>query len=72
MNKIFERAALSKGNVEIIYLSESQEISHRIVKVLSFSNAVIKAYCYQKQCFRVFKLENVLSAKPVLFNRRTS
>lgn len=65
MTNFFERAALSKDLVEIIYFSENQEITQRIIKVINFSNAEIKAYCYLRKCFRIFKVKNVLSALPV-------
>ncbi|RWR11183.1 hypothetical protein [Siminovitchia fortis] len=65
MKQVFERAAMSKGNVEIIYMSSNRQFTKRIIKVLSISNTVIQAYCYQKHSFRTFKIENVLSASPV-------
>lgn len=64
MTNFFKSAALSKEYVEIIYFSEKQELTQRVIKVISFSNAEIWAYCYQRKSFRKFKVKNVLSALP--------
>lgn len=65
MTNLFKQAALSKDYVEIIYFSEKQEITQRIIKVISLSNTEILAYCCQRKCIRKFKLKNVLSALPL-------
>ncbi len=68
--RILERAAMSKENVEIIYLSANRQLSQRIIKVLSISKNAMYAYCYQRKSIRTFKIENVLSAVPVLPKNR--
>ncbi|GIN92154.1 hypothetical protein J22TS1_32050 [Siminovitchia terrae] len=66
MKEILERAAMSKGNVEIIYLSMNRQLTQRIIKVLSISQNAMYAYCYQRKSIRTFKIENILSAVPAL------
>lgn len=66
MNKVIQKAAQSRGKVEIIYLSEDRQISRRIIKVLGVTDKHVKAYCYAKKKFRTFMLENILSVIPIL------
>ena len=58
-------AARSGELLEMIYLSEQGEISQRKVKVLAVYPKSFRAFCRLRGDQRVFKLENVLSMRPV-------
>ena len=71
MNGILKRAAGTQQKLELIYITNENQISQRIIKVLAVTDHAIKAYCYTKKQFRTFKLENILSGAPFR-NRRTA
>lgn len=62
MKGIFRRAVESKSAIQIIYIDSNNLISQRTIRVLAVTESYIKAYCYTKKQFRIFKIENVLSA----------
>ncbi|MBM7713175.1 hypothetical protein MHB50_13330 [Siminovitchia sp. FSL H7-0308] len=64
MKRLLMRAALSGERLEIIYLSENNQLSQRVIKVLFVSETTVKAYCYFKKQCRTFKRENILSVAP--------
>lgn len=65
MKGMLIRAIDSQEKLEMIYLSNENKVSQRIIKVLAVSDASIKAYCYTKRQFRTFKLSNILSVGPI-------
>ncbi|MCJ8008883.1 hypothetical protein ACFFF5_10155 [Lederbergia wuyishanensis] len=65
MNGILNRAAGTDQRIELIYINKNNQLSKRIIKVLSVTDQAIKAYCYTKRHFRTFKLENILSVGPI-------
>ncbi|MBS4198630.1 hypothetical protein KHA93_03070 [Bacillus sp. FJAT-49732] len=64
MKGIINRANGTDQRLELIYMNNDNQISQRIIKVLAVTDQSIKAYCYTKQQFRTFKLENILSVAP--------
>lgn len=71
MKGLLRRAANSGEKLEIIYLSNSHQLSQRIVKVISMSETTIQAYCYLKNQYRTFKRANILSAAPLGVRKNT-
>ncbi|MDQ0174221.1 WYL domain-containing protein [Bacillus chungangensis] len=64
MNGLLMRALESKEKLEIIYLSNSNEISQRKIRVIEVKQS-IKVYCFLRKQYRVFSLSNILSMQPL-------
>jgi predicted DNA-binding transcriptional regulator YafY len=50
--------------LEMIYLSENQQISQRKLFVKEVHNDYIRAYCMLRKQVRTFRKENILSIMP--------
>jgi predicted DNA-binding transcriptional regulator YafY len=61
MKNFLLRCQLNQEPVEIMYLSNSGEVSQRTISIRDIQNSKIKAYCHLRKTLRVFNLENVLS-----------
>lgn len=56
----------SRGQyVELIYLSKSNEISRRRVKILKVQDNSFQGYCFKRKAKRTFLITNVLAIAPV-------
>lgn len=58
---------MQKGEiVEMIYLSSGDgKLSKRCVHIVSVTDAYVRAYCYSRRGFRIFKKENILACRTV-------
>ena len=65
MKGMLKRATDSKQRLELIYISNSNEITQRVIKVVVVTESAIKAYCFYKRQFRTFQMANILSIAPV-------
>ncbi|AGN34624.1 hypothetical protein OIO07_09405 [Bacillus paralicheniformis] len=63
MNKLLYRSMEDGFPVEIIYMKESS-FSKRAILVKEIKNGYVKAFCFQKQQFRMFKIEAILTVFP--------
>lgn len=61
LEKYFSRGQ----NIELIYLSKSNEISKRRVKILKVQDNSFQAYCFNRKAKRTFLITNVLAIAPV-------
>jgi predicted DNA-binding transcriptional regulator YafY len=61
MRGLLINAAETEERLELIYMSDKNELSQRVIKVLTVSEDSFKAYCYTRKQFRTFKMSNVLS-----------
>lgn len=52
--------------VEVIYLDRHGKTSKRRLKLHSIVNDRLKAYCYSRQAYRVFAIDNILAVFPVM------
>ncbi|OEH94078.1 hypothetical protein [Bacillus solimangrovi] len=68
MNKVLQRCFREQILCEIIYLSDNGEITKRCITIKSFTSDTVKAYCHLRKKIRNFKVENILSAFPILGN----
>jgi predicted DNA-binding transcriptional regulator YafY len=50
--------------LEMIYLSEDNQISQRKLLVKEVNNEYIRAYCLLRKQVRIFKRDNILSIMP--------
>ncbi|MGG3799002.1 hypothetical protein [Metabacillus fastidiosus] len=51
--------------IEIMYMSDKGEITHRRVIVREIQNDFIRAFCFKRQQQRSFKKANILSAAKI-------
>lgn len=56
--------------IEMMYMANDGGISQRRVKILRVSGESFQAYCFLRREKRTFKMENVLSAYPVMKKER--
>ncbi|MGD7046244.1 transcriptional regulator [Jeotgalibacillus proteolyticus] len=61
----FLRAMEQNLVVEMIYLSDRNEISHRKIKILQLNEYSMVAYCYLRKTRRTFSYRNILSSVPL-------
>ncbi|MGQ4666541.1 hypothetical protein ACUIJN_11990 [Metabacillus halosaccharovorans] len=62
MNGLLRSSKDEKMPIEIMYISEKGEISHRTIVVKEILDSHIKAFCLSKQKPRIFNKSNILSA----------
>jgi predicted DNA-binding transcriptional regulator YafY len=61
MKNFLLRCQLNNRPVEIMYISNSGEISQRTITIKDIRVHTIQAYCHLKRTYRIFKLDNILS-----------
>jgi predicted DNA-binding transcriptional regulator YafY len=64
MNGLLLRSLEEKLPLEVIYLSEKQEISQRKMIIKEINNNTVRAYCLLRHQVRTFRLDNILSVMP--------
>lgn len=62
MNGLLKTSKEEKMPIEIMYISNKGDISHRTIIVKDIQNEYIKAICLSKQQPRIFNKSNILSA----------
>ncbi|MEN2467241.1 WYL domain-containing protein [Ornithinibacillus sp. JPR2-1] len=65
MEKLFLRSMENKEKIIIFYMDRHNNVSKRIVRVLSMNQEYLVAYCYWRKKIRTFKLDNILSTGPI-------
>lgn len=53
------------NQLEMIYLSDKNQITKRVVTVKRLTGDYIIGFCHSKREWRKFKMDNILSAVPV-------
>lgn len=56
--------------VDMMYIANDGGISKRRIKILKMNGETFQAYCFLRKEKRTFKMENVLSAIPVITKER--
>ncbi|HSJ36807.1 MAG TPA: transcriptional regulator [Planococcus sp. (in: firmicutes)] len=56
--------------VDMMYMANDGGISKRRVRILKVSGETFQAYCFLRKEKRTFKMDNVLSAFPVIKKER--
>ncbi|WML43415.1 hypothetical protein [Neobacillus sp. PS3-40] len=64
MNGLFQRSMEEHIPLEMIYLSENQQLSQRKLIVKEMNGDTIRAYCLLRKQIRTFRIENILSILP--------
>ncbi|GFZ87326.1 hypothetical protein GCM10010978_28900 [Compostibacillus humi] len=66
MEKLFLRSMQTKEKLEIIYLSQENDLSQRTIRVIKLRENHILAFCYARQKLRIFRLDNILAVYPFM------
>ncbi|MET3729053.1 putative DNA-binding transcriptional regulator YafY [Fictibacillus halophilus] len=61
MTNLLMRCIEERVGIEMIYLSQKGDISHRVVIPYSFDGQTIKGYCSARKQIRSFHIRNILS-----------
>lgn len=64
MNGLLLRGLETKQPIEMIYKSDSDVLTQRLITVIDVSDTHVKAYCHLRRSLRTFKRRNILSAIP--------
>ncbi|CEG26150.1 hypothetical protein [Bacillus sp. B-jedd] len=64
MNGMLLRSMEENMPLEVIYLSQKNELSQRKMIIRAIRGNDVYAYCLLRNKMRTFKLENILSARP--------
>jgi predicted DNA-binding transcriptional regulator YafY len=64
MNGLIQRSIEDHLPLEMIYLSESKQLSQRKLIVKEMDGDTIRAYCLLRKQMRTFRIENILSILP--------
>lgn len=70
MNKLLKQSLEQQKCIEMIYQSQTEVITQRIIKVLADQGDYIKAFCYLRRKARLFKKANILSVATIRNNRQ--
>ncbi|WP_456275809.1 hypothetical protein [Bacillus sp. AK128] len=62
---LFERLLAENQAAEIIYLSSSGQLSHRVFTIRRVTPYYVNGYCQLRKANRSFSFQNILSASPV-------
>lgn len=65
MKGLFLRSIENKEIISIIYIDSKNQVTQRIVRVISMNDDSTVAICYWRKQVRTFKLENILSTGPI-------
>ncbi|WP_173917449.1 hypothetical protein [Halobacillus sp. Marseille-Q1614] len=64
MDCLLNRSAETKEKLEIIYITNSWDISQRTIRVLTVQSDKILAYCFLREEVRTFSKDQILSVFP--------
>lgn len=64
--KTIKKAVNDNQQLELIYMSDSGQITKRRIKVLMFNDDLFSAYCFLRGANRTFKGQNVLALVPIV------
>ncbi|CRK83433.1 hypothetical protein [Neobacillus massiliamazoniensis] len=64
MDGLLQRSIEENIPLEMIYLSENQELSQRKLIIKDLNDEYIIAYCLLRKQIRTFRRENILSIMP--------
>lgn len=66
MLKTIRKSMIQNDLLQMIYQSDSGQITKRRIKVLKVSGDQFQAYCFLRQSRRTFKMSNVLALVPLM------
>ncbi|UJL47677.1 hypothetical protein KFZ58_07390 [Virgibacillus sp. NKC19-16] len=54
-----------KEKIAVFYMDVKNNVTERVIRVISIDHDAIVAYCYYRKQVRTFKLKNILAAGPI-------
>lgn len=67
---LLKRAQQSGEVLELMYISDKNEITYRNIKVINLSEDSLQGYCFLRRQQRSFNFKNILSIGPVRTRRK--
>ncbi|EZH67753.1 hypothetical protein DH09_07445 [Bacillaceae bacterium JMAK1] len=65
MQTILEKSRLKRQKLCMIYKSEDGKFTKRVVRIETYDERSINAWCFKKQAYRRFLRKNILAIQPV-------
>ncbi|WP_373895734.1 hypothetical protein [Virgibacillus sp. CBA3643] len=65
MNGLLINAVEHKEKIVVFYIDAKNNVTERVIRVISIDEDTIVAYCYYRKQVRMFKLGNILAAGSV-------
>lgn len=62
---LFNRSLVHNEKIMIFYIDSNNNVTQRIIKVISIEESSVIAFCYYRKKVRTFKLSNILSVGPI-------
>lgn len=59
------RDVFRHNHLEIIYLSKTNQLTKRRIKILKRKETECIAYCYLRRAIRTFRYDNMLASHPI-------
>lgn len=66
MVKVLQRAKEQQQHIQVIYLGRDGKTTMRTLRPLEVTEERLKAYCLTRKAPRVFAIDNILAAEPVV------
>ncbi|MGG1658851.1 WYL domain-containing protein [Brevibacillus sp. NRS-1366] len=66
MVKELQRAIKHQQHIQVIYLGRDGKTTMRTLRPLEVTEERLKAYCLTRKAPRVFAIDNILAAEPVV------
>jgi predicted DNA-binding transcriptional regulator YafY len=58
---LFNRSLQQKEKIMIFYIDNSNNVTQRVIRVITIYDNAVVAFCYYRKQVRTFKLNNILS-----------
>ncbi|MEN2765694.1 hypothetical protein [Ornithinibacillus xuwenensis] len=65
MKGLMARSIESKEKIVIFYIDRNNNITQRYIRIISFDEETVIAFCFWRKKIRNFKMKNILSAGPI-------
>lgn len=72
MKEVIAKYLKWTDKIEIIYMSNDEKLSQRIVSIQKLTDNYLIGFCHNRNSYRKFKIENILSVLPIQKRRPTS
>ncbi|MBM7633685.1 MULTISPECIES: hypothetical protein [Geomicrobium] len=65
MQTILETSCVKRQKLCMIYKSEGGNFTKRVVRIQTYDDRLINAWCFKSQAYRRFLRKNILAIEPV-------
>lgn len=66
MKEQIKKAMQHNQIVDIMYMAKDNTITKRRIRLIKVTGNTLQAYCFTRHAKRLFKIENILAAYPVI------